>query len=70
VTQKMPALIYVTHHIEEILSLFGKTLIQREGRMLYTGRTRQVLKPQVLDELYGASIFFGSEKRRYWLVVR
>lgn len=38
--------------------------------MLYTGRTRQVLKPQVLDELYGASIFFGSEKRRYWVVVR
>jgi ABC-type cobalamin transport system ATPase subunit len=48
----------VTHHIEEILRLFGKTLVLREGWRLYTGRTRQVLKPQVLDELYGASIFF------------
>src|SRR5207244_9661551 len=27
--KKMPALIYVTHHIEEILPLFGKTLVLR-----------------------------------------
>ena len=68
--KKMPALIYVTHHIEEILPLFGKTLVLREGRVLYTGRTRQVLKPQVLDELYGASFSLVRRKGRYWPVVK
>jgi hypothetical protein len=63
--EKMPALIYVTHHIEEILPLFGKTLVLRKERVLYTGRTKQVLNPQMRRIR-----FFGSEKRRYWAVVK
>ncbi len=68
--KKMPALIYVTHHIEEILPLFGKTLVLREGRVLYAGRTRQVLKAQVLDELYGTSFSLVRRKGRHWPVVK
>jgi iron complex transport system ATP-binding protein len=67
--KKMPALIYVTHHIEEILPLFGKTLVLGQGRVLYAGRTKQVLKPHVLDELYGASFSLISRKGRHWPVV-
>src|SRR6266705_30356 len=68
--KKMPAIIYVTHHIEEILPLFGKTLVLREGRVLYAGRTRQVLKPQVLDELYGESFSLVRRKGRYWPLIK
>ena len=67
--KKMPALIYVTHHIEEILPLFGKTLVLGQGRVLYAGRTKQVLKPHVLDELYGTSFSLISRKGRHWPVV-
>jgi iron complex transport system ATP-binding protein len=68
--QKMlPTLIYVTHHIEEILPLFGWTLVLREGRVLHSGATRAVLKPDVLEKLYGVSISLIKKGGRYWPVV-
>jgi iron complex transport system ATP-binding protein len=67
--KKIPSLIYVTHHVEEILPLFGKTLILKEGRVLYSGATRAVLKPDVLQELYGVSLQIIRKKGRHWPVI-
>jgi iron complex transport system ATP-binding protein len=64
--KNIPALIYVTHHIEEILPLFGNTLVLREGRVLHAGKTQQVLKPGVLDELYGVSFSLARRRGRFW----
>jgi len=66
--KRIPALIYVTHHIEEILPLFGKTLVLREGKVLYAGRTHQVVKARMLEELYGAPFSLVRQKGRYWPV--
>jgi iron complex transport system ATP-binding protein len=68
--KRIPSLIYVTHHIEEILPLFDKTLILREGRVLHAGATRTVLKDSVLNELYGISLSVIRSKGRYWPVIR
>jgi len=68
--KRIPSLIYVTHHIEEILPLFGKTLVLRDGRVLCAGTTSAVLKGTVLDELYGVSFSVIKKKGRYWPVVR
>jgi iron complex transport system ATP-binding protein len=68
--KRIPSLIYVTHHVEEILPLFGKTLILKEGRALYSGATHAVLKPDVLRELYGVSLHIIKSKGRRWPVVR
>lgn len=67
--KRIPSLIYVTHHVEEILPLFGKTLILKEGRVLYSGATRAVLKPDVLQELYGVPLQIIKRKGRHWPVV-
>ncbi|HEY7316555.1 MAG TPA: ATP-binding cassette domain-containing protein [Candidatus Binatia bacterium] len=68
--KKIPSLIYVTHHVEEILPLFGKTLILKAGRVLHCGATRAVLKPDVLQELYGVSLQVITKRGRYWPVVK
>ena len=68
--KKIPSMIYVTHHIEEILPLFRKTLVLREGEILYAGGTDRVLRPRVLEELYGAPLAVVKRKGRYWPVVR
>jgi len=68
--KKIPALIYVTHHIEEILPLFSKSLVLRNGKVLHSGKTRDVLKPRVLRELYGAPLSLLSRKGRYWPVMK
>jgi iron complex transport system ATP-binding protein len=58
----------VTHHIEEILPLFGRTLILREGKVLSAGRTNHVVKARMLEELYGASFSLVRRKGRFWPV--
>jgi iron complex transport system ATP-binding protein len=68
--ERIPSLIYVTHHVEEILPLFRKTLILKEGRVLYSGATRAVLQPDVLQELYGVSLHIIKKKGRHWPVVQ
>jgi iron complex transport system ATP-binding protein len=66
---RLPALIYVTHHIEEILPLFAKTLVLRDGAVLHSGATRNVLTDRVLKELYGVSLHVIRRKGRYWPVL-
>jgi iron complex transport system ATP-binding protein len=68
--RKIPALIYVTHHIEEILPLFRYTLVLRDGRVLYAGDTRRVLNRNVLKDLYGVSLTVMKRKGRYWPVIK
>ncbi len=67
--RSMPALIFVTHHIEEILPLFKKTLVLCDGKVLHAGATRQVLKRGILKELYGVSLTLTKRKGRYWPVL-
>ena len=64
--KEVPSLIYVTHHIEEILPLFKKTLILKDGRILDSGKTGAILKRDVLEKLYGVSLSITKKKGRYW----
>ena len=66
----IPALIFVTHHVEEILPLFGKTLVLKEGKVLQAGVTRAVLKRDLFEELYGLSLTVLKRKGRYWPVIQ
>ena len=68
--KKIPALIYVTHHIEEILPLFRRTLVLRDGRILRAGATRDALDAGVLKDLYGVSMTIVRRKNRYWSMVQ
>jgi iron complex transport system ATP-binding protein len=67
--KKIPALIYVTHHVEEILPIFGRTLVLRAGKVLHSGKTQVVLRPRVLRELYGVPLTLLKRKGRYWPVI-
>ena len=68
--KQIPALIYVTHHIEEILPSFRKTLVLRAGKVLYAGETGRVLQHDLLEDLYGIALTVVKRKGRYWPVVR
>lgn len=51
-----PAVVLVTHHVEEILADFGGTLVLREGRVLARGPTTEVVTAAALESLYGARL--------------
>ena len=67
--KKVPALVYVTHHVEEILPMFKKTLILKQGKVLASGKTGALLKPDVLENLYGLSLSVVKKSGRYWPIV-
>ena len=67
---KIPALIYVTHHVEEILPIFKKTLVLKDGRVVHCGNTDRVLKGDILRDLYGVSLNIMKRKGRCWPVVQ
>jgi iron complex transport system ATP-binding protein len=62
----LPSLIYVTHHVEEILPLFRKTLLLKEGRIIGSGKKEDVLSPHILRQLYDVSLQLVQKNGRYW----
>ena len=51
-----PTLIYVTHHIEEILPVFEKTLMLRRGEVFKSGNTKDLLTKEQLAEFFEAPL--------------
>jgi iron complex transport system ATP-binding protein len=51
-----PALVLVTHHVEEIMPRFSHVLLLRGGRVLAAGRRRAVLASPGLSAAFGARL--------------
>lgn len=45
-----PNLLYVTHHVEEILPIFEKTLLLKKGEVFASGKTVEMMSEDVLSE--------------------
>jgi iron complex transport system ATP-binding protein len=64
-----PALIFVSHHVEEITSVFSHLLILKAGTVLAAGPKNAVMKTRLLAEAFGARVRLGRMKDRYTLAV-
>jgi iron complex transport system ATP-binding protein len=62
-----PALIFVTHHVEEIMPVFTHALLLREGRVVAAGPKRTVLTSKKLTEVFAAPLKLGKRGGRYTL---
>lgn len=62
-----PTLFYVSHHIEEILPVFDRTLLLRGGRIHSVGRTRQVLTKSNLTDFFKKRVDVEWRKMRPWV---
>ncbi|MGZ8454123.1 MAG: hypothetical protein ACXWZE_18725 [Candidatus Binatia bacterium] len=50
--------------------MFKQTLVLRHGQVLHAGKTQDVLKPRVLQELYSAPLSLRKGGGRFWPVGR
>jgi iron complex transport system ATP-binding protein len=50
------ALILVTHHVEEIMPHFERTLAMRDGQIAAAGFTGDVVTAELLEDLYGVGV--------------
>ncbi|AXL12337.1 ABC transporter ATP-binding protein [Microbacterium foliorum] len=60
-----PAMLMVTHHVEEIPVGFTHVLLMREGRIVAAGPIAETLTADALSEAFGMPIVLSSEDGRY-----
>ncbi|MBO8163445.1 MAG: ABC transporter ATP-binding protein [Brevibacillus sp.] len=64
-----PTLIYVTHHIEEILPCFSHTLLLKQGEVYQAGPTQEVLTADLLSRFFEVPISIQERDRRVWVTL-
>jgi iron complex transport system ATP-binding protein len=60
-----PALVLVTHHVEEIPEGFTHALLVGDGRIVSAGPIHQVLTAEALSDLYGLPLRLDYHQGRY-----
>ena len=67
--QRSPALVLVTHHVEEIMPVFSHVLLLRQGRIAAQGIKRRTLTSKNLSKAFDASLRLRSFRQRYHLTL-
>ncbi len=65
-----PTLIYVTHHVEEILPCFQKTFLIKGGETFGEGETEEVLQSETMSAFFDVPVHIEKRSNRHWLEVR
>lgn len=50
------AMVLVTHHVEEIMPAFDRTLVMQQGRIVASGNTSDVITAELLSKVYGVDV--------------
>lgn len=64
-----PTIIFVTHHIEEILPVFSHTLLLRNGSVFGNGESRKVLTTEQLSHFFATPVSVGWRHNRPWMTL-
>jgi len=64
---KTPNLVFVTHHVEEILPCFDKALILADGEILSQGPIGKVITSRTMTEAFHSRITVQKRKGRFQL---
>jgi iron complex transport system ATP-binding protein len=69
-SRNAPAMVLVTHHVEEIMPAFTHVIVLRDGRVMAAGARREVLDSKILSQAFGAPVRLTLRAGRYSLSVR
>jgi iron complex transport system ATP-binding protein len=69
-SRNSPAMVLVTHHVEEIMPAFTHVIVLRDGRVMAAGARREVLDSKILSKAFGAPVRLTLRAGRYSLSVR
>ena len=62
-----PTIIFVSHHIEEVLPVFTHALLLKDGTVFAQGKREEVLTSENMSQLYGENIRVEWQRDRAWL---
>lgn len=65
-----PTILYVTHHVEEIISALDHVLLLKEGEIIAQGPKDDILQKEVMDRFYPQPVeLIELEEGRYFIKV-
>jgi len=64
-----PAVLMITHHVEELSPKTHQVILMQGGRIVATGAPEQIITPERLSEAFGCKVFVQRVHGRYWLQV-
>ncbi|MBD8068527.1 ABC transporter ATP-binding protein [Bacillus sp. PS06] len=56
VREDAPSILYVTHHLEEILPIYKNTLLLKKGEVFSAGSTEEMLSSETLTEFFDVPV--------------
>jgi iron complex transport system ATP-binding protein len=59
-------LIFVTHHVEEIVPSVGRVILLKDGAVAFDGEKREMLTDARLTQVFGAPVFVEERGGRYF----
>jgi len=65
-----PAIVMVTHHVEEIPPGFTHVLLIKDGSVVAQGPIDTTLTSENLSTTFGITVDVGHENSRYWARAR
>lgn len=63
-SKEAPTIIFVTHHIEEIISIFNKSLLIKEGTVFKSGHTSELLTSENLSDFFDMAVEVDRHSNR------
>jgi iron complex transport system ATP-binding protein len=66
-TKTRTRLIYVTHHIDEVLPLITHVLFLKEGHVFLQGKKNDMLTGSNLSSAFDCTIRLKKNTGRYWI---
>lgn len=63
-------LIYVTHHIEEIIPAITHVLYLKNGTIAHQGKKADMVKSEILSEVLGCRLALTEKDGRFWITGR
>ena len=64
-----PALLMITHHVEELSPRTSQVLLMKHGKFVDAGEPDRVINPETLSEVYGCKVYVKKSNGRFWLEV-
>jgi iron complex transport system ATP-binding protein len=68
-TPKSPTLVLVTHHVEEIMPVFSRALILKNGKVLASGKKSETLTAENLSRAFGTKFKLWVKAGRFGMSV-
>ena len=59
-------LIFVTHHVEEIVPAVERVVLLKDGRVAFDGPKREMLTGKKLTDVFGAPVFVTERDGRFY----